>query len=223
MKNICALIALGSAFAASTPALAQEATPAASFQGLRVQAVAGYDHIRSGSTVDINSDNVKQSIDGVVYGGGIGYDFAVGSRVTIGADAEITGSSASYDNNNSQPNTFTLGRVKAGRGLYFGGRIGYALSPAALVYAKGGYTNARYNVELANGGVSQSRRLDTDGYRIGAGMEYKLNKNMFVGAEYRFSSYKRGEFDYNGATPDSNRFRIDTDRHQIVATAGVRF
>jgi outer membrane immunogenic protein len=223
MNKICALIAAGSAMAASAPAFAQEATPASSFQGLRVQAIAGYDHSRSGSTVDLNSDRVKQSIDGVVYGGGVGYDFAVGSRLTLGADAEISDSSAKFDTNNSQPNTFTLGRVKAGRDLYFGGRIGYAVSPAALVYAKGGYTNARYNVALANGGTSETRRLDTDGYRIGAGLEYKLSQKMFVGAEYRFSSYKRAEFDYNGATADSNRFRIDTDRHQVVATAGVRF
>lgn len=223
MKKICALIAVGSALAASFPALAQEATPASSFQGLRVQAIAGYDHIRSGNTVDINSDRVKQSIDGVVYGGGVGYDFAVGSRVTIGADAEFTGSTGKFDINNSQPNAFTLGRVKAGRDLYVGGRVGYALSPAALIYAKGGYTNARYNLELANGASSQTRRLDTDGYRVGAGLEYKLNEMLFVGGEYRFSSYKRAEFDYNGATADSNRFRIDTDRHQIVATAGLRF
>lgn len=223
MKNFCALIAAGSALAVSIPAVAQEETPAAAFQGLRVQAIAGYDHTRSGSSVDSNSDNVKQSIDGVVYGGGVGYDYAVGSHVIIGADAEITGSTASFDTNNSQPNVFTLGRVKAGRSLYFGGRIGYAVSPAALVYAKAGYSNARYNVELANGTSSQTRRLDTDGYRVGAGIEYKLSKNMFIGGEYRFSNYKRAEFDFNGGTADSNRFRIDTDRHQIVATAGVRF
>ncbi len=223
MKRICALVAAGSAMIASVPAFAQETTNATAFQGLRVQAIAGYDHIRSGSTVDINSDRVKQSIDGFVYGGGVGYDFAVGSRVTIGGDAEISGTTASFDQNNSQPNTFTLGRVKAGRDLYFGGRIGYALSPATLVYAKGGYTNTRYNFELTNGTTSQSRRLDTDGYRIGAGLEYKLGQNLFVGGEYRFSSYKRGEVDYNGGAADSSRFRIDTDRHQVVATAGFRF
>jgi len=223
MKKICAILAAGTVLAA-TPAFAQEATPAANFDGLHAEAIVGYDHLRSGSTKDIDtSADIKQSIDGVVYGGGIGYDAALGTNVTVGAEAELTGSTAKWDNNNGVPNTFNLGRVKVNRDIYVGGRVGYAVAPSTLVYLKGGYTNARFNLEGRDNTVSLRQRLDTDGYRIGAGVEQKFGTNTFARLEYRYSNYSKGEYDYNGNTPDSSRFKLDTDRHQVVAAVGVRF
>lgn len=223
MKKICAILAAGTMLAAA-PAFAQEATPAENFDGLHAEVVAGYDHSRSGSTKDIDTNaDIKQSIDGVVFGGSVGYDVAVGSNLTVGADAEVTTSTAKWDNNNGVPNTFNLGRVKAGRDLYAGGRIGYAVSPSTLVYVKGGYTNARFNLEGRDGTTSLRQRLDTDGYRVGAGVEQKFGTNTFARLEYRYSKYSKGEYDYNGGTPDSSRFTLDTDRHQVVAAVGVRF
>lgn len=223
MNKLCAILAAGTALAAAAPAMAQEA-PSQTFSGPRVEAIAGYDSSRSGSSVDQdNTRNVKQSINGLVYGGAIGYDLPVGSNLVIGADAELTGSTAKWDNNNGVPNTFNLGRVKAGRDIYVGGRIGYAVSPQTLVYVKGGYTNARFNLEGTDGTTDLRQRLDTDGYRVGAGVEYAMTPRSFVKLEYRYSNYKKGEFDFNGSTPDSSRFNIDTDRHQVVAGVGVRF
>ncbi|WP_225205967.1 outer membrane protein [Novosphingobium huizhouense] len=223
MKKISALLAAGAA-AIAAPAFAQDATPAQEFQGLRVEGLVGYDHNRSGSSVDIDTNrDIKQSIDGVVYGVGVGYDVAAGSNFTIGAEAEVTDSSAKWDNNNGVPNTFNLGRVEAGRDLYFGARAGYAVSPSTLVYVKGGYTNARYNLEGSDGTTNLRQRLDTDGWRLGAGVEQKVGTNAYVKAEYRYSNYSKGEFDFNGDTPDSSRFNIDTDRHQVMVGAGVRF
>lgn len=224
MNKTFALVAAGSALAA-TPAFAQDpANPAAGFQGPHVEAVIGYDHNRSGSSVDAdNTDRVKQSIDGLLFGAGVGYDVAAGSNLVIGAEAEITGSTAKWDNNNDEPNTFALGRVKADRDIYVGGRVGYAVSPATLVYLKGGYTNARYKLETTDGSVRRNQRLDTDGWRAGAGVEQKFGTNTFGRLEYRYSNYSKGEFDYNRDIPDSPRFNVDTDRHQVVASVGVRF
>ena len=224
MKKICAILAAGTALAAAAPAFAQDATPAEAFSGLRVEALAGYDHIRSGSSEDVDtSRDLKQSIDGVEYGAGIGYDVPVGTNMTIGAEAEITESSASRDYNNSQPTVFNLGRVDAGRQYYFGGRLGYAVAPSTLVYVKGGYTNARFNLQGTDGTTNLRQRLDTDGWRAGAGIEQKMGSNAFVKLEYRYSNYGKGEFDFNGQTPDSSRFEIDTDRHAVLAGVGVRF
>lgn len=223
MKKICAILAAGTALAAA-PAFAQDATPAENFSGLRVEALVGYDHHRSGSSEDVdNTRDLKQSIDGVTYGAGIGYDVAMGDRLTIGGEAEITDSSAGWDNNNSQPNVFNLGKVDAGRSYYVGARLGYAVSPSTLMYVKGGYSNARYNLQGSDGTTGLTQRLDTDGYRVGAGVEQKVGQNAFVKVEYRYSNYSKGEFDFNGNTPDSSRFNIDTDRHQVMAGVGLRF
>lgn len=215
---------------AAGTAIAAAAIPAAAhaqsvpFSGPRVEAIVGYDHNRSGSSVDIDGTrDLKQSIDGVTYGVGIGYDVAAGETLRIGAEAEISDSSAKWDNNNNVPNTFNLGRVDAGRDIYLGGRIGVVTSPNMMVYAKAGYTNARYNLLGSDGTVNLEQRLDTDGYRLGAGLEYQMGSNAYVKAEYRYSKYSRAEFDFEGNTPDSSRFDIDTDRHQVVVGVGMRF
>lgn len=224
MKTILATLAAGTALAVAAPAMAQDASPAEAFSGPYIGAVAGYDHNRSGSTKDIDTNaDLKQSIDGVVYGGTIGYDIATGSNVVIGAEAELTDSTAKWDNNNGVPNAFNLGRVEAGRDIYVGARVGYAMSPETMLYVKGGYTNARFNLEGTDGTTNLSQRLDTDGYRLGAGVEQKFGSNAFGRLEYRYSNYSKGEFDFEGETPDTSRFDIDTDRHQVVATVGLRF
>lgn len=224
MKNILAILAAGTAIAAAAPAFAQDGSPAGAFSGPRVEAIVGYDHNRSGSTKDIDTNaDIDQSIDGVTYGGAIGYDIATGSNLTVGAEAEYTDSTASWSDDNNAGTTFNLGRVEAGRDLYVGARVGYAISPATLLYIKGGYTNARFNIEGSDGTTNLNQRLDTDGYRLGAGVEQKFGSNAYGKLEYRYSNYSKGEFDFNGETPDTSRFDIDTDRHQVVAAVGLRF
>lgn len=209
----------------ASAAQAQDSTTTtAPFVGPRVEAIVGYDHNRSGSTVDIDpSRGVKQSIDGVVYGAGVGFDLPVGDQIRVGAEAEISGSSAKWDNNNGVPNTFNLGRVKADRDIYVGGRVGVVAAPQALVYVKAGYTNARYGLLGTDGTTSLGQHLDADGYRLGAGVEYAITPRAYTKLEYRYSNYSRANFDFGGATPDRSRFAIDTDRHQVVVGAGLRF
>ncbi|BEU99879.1 porin family protein [Novosphingobium olei] len=229
MKKIVAALVAVSTIALAAPAFAQDASdetvsPSKNFSGLSVNTTIGWDHLRSGSTKDIdNTANVKQSLDGIVFGGGIGFDVPLGDRLTLGAEGEATTSSARWDNNNGVPNTFNLGRVKAERDLYVGARLGFAMSPKTLLYVKGGYTNARFALEGNGGGLVSNQRLDTDGWRAGAGIEQKLGDHGFGRIEYRYSNYQKAEFDFNGNTPDSSRFNIDTDRHQVVASVGVRF
>lgn len=220
MKNLLVVVAAGGVFTA-VPAMAQDT--ATSFTGPYVQAEVGYDKSRSGSSVDIdNTRDAKQSIDGVMYGAAVGFDAAVGSNLRLGAEAEISDSTADYKHDPVN-NAFNLGRVSAGRDLYAGAKVGYVVSPRAMIYAKGGYTNGRYNILGTDGTNSSREHLDLDGWRAGAGVEYAMNKSTFAKLEYRYSNYKRGEVDFPGSTPDSNRFNVDTDRHQVVAAVGMRF
>jgi len=220
MKKILAALAVSPVLSAA-PALAQDAQ--ATFTGPRIEATVGWDKSRSGSSVDNDvTRDIDQSIDGLVYGGGIGFDAAIGESAVIGAEAELTDSTANADNE-GVPNTFNLGRVEAGRDIYVGARAGLIVGEKMLVYVKGGYTNARFNLVGTDGTVSLDQRLDTDGWRIGGGVETAIGENAFAKVEYRYSNYNEGEFDFNGTTPDSSRFRIDTDRHQVVASVGFRF
>lgn len=207
-------------FAASlaTPALAQDTDP--TFTGPRIEGTLGYDHVGAGSSVSNNNGRDDQKIDGLLYGGGIGYDFAAGGAV-IGVEGEITGSTAKSEQR-SYTGTFGFGRVKAGRDLYAGVRAGILASPNTLVYVKGGYTNAKLNVLAGDTTQTTDTNFKLDGWRVGAGAERALSGNSFAKLEYRYSNYDNARLQYgNGAT--SGRFDVDTDRHQVVASYGIRF
>lgn len=92
-----------------------------------------------------------------------------------------------------------------------------------MLYVKGGYTNAKYDIRSSDGTTEFSQDIDTDGYRIGAGAEYAISPNAFVKLEYRYSNYGDAEIDFDGELDDSERFDIDTDRHQVMAGVGFRF
>lgn len=219
MKKGLALIAAGSVLAIAAPAAAQDK----GFSGPWVAGVAGYDINKAGSSQD-NAANPDQhkSAKGVVYGGAVGYDADLG-QVVVGGEAELTDSTADSKYDNSFVN-YGLGSVDAGRDIYVGARAGFKATPRTLIYAKGGYTNARFNAVGTNGTTETTRHLDTDGWRAGAGVEQKLGPRTFAKLEYRYSNYKKGEVDFEDPNvPDSSRFNIDTDRHQVVASAGIRF
>jgi outer membrane immunogenic protein len=196
-----------SAFAlafAATPALAQDDPDSdASFTGPRAEAVVGWDK------VDTNVPN-GDSKDGVLFGGAVGYDFQTGGAV-IGFEGEATGAST-RESGSSVLVPGDAYRVKAGRDLYVGGRVGFLAGDNALIYAKGGYSNARVKTRYTSGATTIEDHDDLDGWRAGAGAEVKLGGNMYAKAEYRFSKY--------GDIAGSN---VDVKRHQVVGGVGIRF
>ncbi|BBC72598.1 membrane protein [Altererythrobacter sp. B11] len=219
MKKGLALIAAGSMAAVATPAFAQDSD----FSGPWVAGIAGYDINKAGSTQDddFNVDR-DESVEGLTYGGAIGYDMDFGNFV-LGAEAELTDSTADSDYDNDFE-TFGLGRVDAGRDIYVGARAGFKLAPQTMLYTKAGYTNARFNYVGTDGDTDYRTHLDADGFRLGAGVEQKFGSNAFGRLEYRYSNYSKGELDFEAENiPDSDRFDLDTDRHQIVAAVGWRF
>jgi outer membrane immunogenic protein len=222
MKKILFALAAGTAMA-SAPAMAQNVAPVDPFSGFHVEALAGYDVSKAGSSVDddVNEDN-DQSIDGFAYGVGAGYDFRAGNFV-VGPEAEVTWSTAKTKFDDGDFEGFGIGNVKTNRDLYVGARVGYVVTPKTMIYAKGGYTNAKFDVRNASGTVTTNRDLDADGWRIGAGVEQAISNNVFAKLEYRYSNYEKGELDYRGDFPDGDRFNLDLDRHQVMAGVGVRF
>lgn len=220
MKKIIASLAAASA-AAAVPAMAQGT--AEPFTGFHVEGLVGYDVTKAGSSIDddANVDN-DESIDGVVFGVGAGYDFRMGN-VVVGPEAEVTWSTAKTSFENGDFEGFGIGNVEANRDLYVGGRVGYAFTPRTMVYAKGGYTNAKFDVRNGDGTVVTNDDIDADGWRVGAGVEQAVSDNIFAKVEYRYSNYEKGELDFTGDIPDGQRFDLDLDRHQVMAGVGMRF
>lgn len=221
MKKTAFLIAAGAIAAIGTPAMAQDAVNEA-FTGPRAEVLLGYDISKAGSTADNDAnENDDQSIDGFNYGVGLGFDFAAGG-VVLGVEGEYTGSTAKTEFNDGDFEGIGIGNVETGRDLYIGARAGVLANPDLLIYVKGGYTNASYNLRTRGGTTNLDRDFRTDGYRVGAGAEYAMTENTFAKLEYRYSNYSDAEIDFdNGdevSVPD-----VDIDRHQIMAGFGLRF
>ncbi|MGI9363165.1 MAG: outer membrane protein [Parasphingorhabdus sp.] len=201
----CVLVLAATAACVSAPALAQDASP---FTGPYVGGVLGYD------SVEIEIDDLKGDDNGTLYGGVIGYDMNLGGFV-VGVEGEYTESAVKQ----TEQSVLIAGdeaSLSAGRDLYAGVRLGYEFVPNAMIYAKGGYTNAKAKLRYDdNAGSVTSFSDELDGYRIGGGLEATSN-NMFVRLEYRYSDY--GSYSSDGLLPG-----IDTSRHQGVVMAGLRF
>lgn len=212
------IAALAATTAIATPAFAQDAP----FSGPRIGVIAGYESTGAGSSEDSDIQDDDQTIGGFTYGADIGYDLNLGKAV-IGAEAEISDSTAKVDYNNPDANYFGYGRVKTGRDLYVGLRAGVLADPRTLVYVKGGYTNARLDVLASDGTTEVGRNFKLDGYRVGAGVERQLNNNVYAKIEYRYSNYSNANLDYDNGGGTIGNFGVDTDRHQVVAGIGFRF
>lgn len=185
---------------ASAAAVAAVAAPAsaANISGPRVEAVVGWDK----PDFDFDAPGFDQNADGIVYGIGAGYDFALGKTVAIGIDVEASDSSAEL-NFASAGDTV---RFEAGRDLYAGLRFTAAASDRLNLYGKGGYTNARVKASLTTPTFAEVIEGEADGFRVGLGAQYAVGGKAYVGAEYRYSNYES-----------------DLTRHQAVATLGMRF
>lgn len=165
--------------------------------GARVEAIVGWDKN------DVETLGVDLGSDGVAFGLGIGYDFALGSAVSLGVDLEASDSTAKL----KVSDTTTTASLAAKRDLYAGGRVSFSVSPRANIYFKAGYTNARLTGRIqSTTGSSVTYNGNADGVRGGAGVQFNLGGNLYVGGEYRYSNY---EADYS--------------RHQALGVLGFRF
>ena len=207
----------------AAPAFAQDAAP---FSGFRIEGIAGYDALRSGDDkddgADTNDDEGDETINGALYGIGVGYDFNLGSMV-VGAEAEYSDSTGKQDFNENIDVPIS-GRIATGRDLYVGGRIGFPIAPSTLIYAKAGYTNTAIDGAFKSGNDSFDLNVNAEGYRLGAGIEQLFGPNVYGKAEYRYSNYGNLETEGDDFFDDgSDLADIDLDRHQVLVGVGFRF
>ena len=175
-------------------------TSAAVTSGARIEAIAGWDH----GSVGLEEFGIDDDInsDGIVFGLGAGYDFAVGTGTSIGIDVEGSLSTGDIDVTDGT----TTAELSIGRDLYVGGRFTFAAGSNANVYLKAGYTNARIEATVTDGSDILNDSANADGIRGGIGVQVGVGGNAYIGGEYRYSNYE-----------------ADFSRHQAVATLGFRF
>jgi outer membrane immunogenic protein len=145
--------------------------------------------------------------------------------MVIGAEAELTESTAdtNFARRRSRRPSASAASRRAATSMSARARASRR-RPNTLVYAKAGYTKARYGFLGTDGEVEDEQHIDTDGWRVGAGVEQKLGANAFAKIEYRYSNYSNAEVDFEPeGIPDTDPFDVELDRHQVVAGVGWRF
>lgn len=227
MRKIILAALLAGTVAAPAYAQSGEASP---FTGLRVEGLVGYDSLKSGNDdddgVDTSEDEGDESIDGVAFGVGAGYDFDLGGLVA-GIEGEFSESTAEQESDETIDGVAFTSGVEVGRDLYIGGRLGFRVAPSTLLYAKAGYTNTSIEANVDGGGERFEFDTNVDGYRVGAGIEQLFGPSAYGKVEYRYSNYSNLDFsdDFDLDEFESEDFdtNIDLDRHQVVAALGWRF
>jgi outer membrane immunogenic protein len=183
------------AFVLAPLAIVAAAAPAQA-EGFRAEVYGGWDNV----SADGDSDS------GIVYGIGLGYDLAVGEKVSVGLDLSAdlssmeeceTGAIVANDR----------ACLHAGRDLAAAVRVGYDVAPRRTVYALAGYTNARFRLDYTSpAGVTTRDHTNLDGLRLGAGYQHGFGEKAYGKVEYRYSNYEN-----------------DVSRHQVLLGVGVNF
>jgi len=209
-KYACALVAAATAM----PVLAQDAP--LSFNGPFIGVQGGWQQDRQALNVNgigfLSSD--RQNKDGFAYGGQIGYDFRLSPQVVLGAEVALTGRTGSSLLNYNSEVELTQGRTIAATA-----RLGYIVGNDGLVYARGGYANARYNVRTRFSDISENR----GGYQIGAGYEQTLRQNVSARIEYAYSRFGSASLPGLAAGIGANDAQLKYSRNAVTAGLNFRF
>ncbi|MEH3101718.1 outer membrane protein [Sphingomonas adhaesiva] len=193
---LAATAAATALFAFATPSSAQDR---ATFTGPRAEVTVGYDSTR----LSDQPAGAPRSVSQARLGAAVGYDVALGSHWTLGAEAGIGGTLGGGRDVSQGATRFN---VDQGRDLDASLRLGYKAGSATLLYAKAGWANSRYSARAVTGTTRIDQASDENGFRVGAGVEQMLGERVYAKAEYRYTTYGEG-----------------VHRHQALAGLGMRF
>ena len=167
---------------------AQQANAQNNFDGLRIEGQVGADRFYSEG-----NNNTKLGL-----GAAAGFDLALGDTITVGPEVSFWRSR----NENETRDGPGVANRESFRELGVGGRLGVAISPSTLVYAKGMLVRDKqrkqFNADaVATPGIpvndavgDYDNRYKTRGWQVGGGVEQLLSNNFFVKAEGRYSNYR---------------------------------
>lgn len=167
-----------------------------SFRGFRAEADVGGDRFMSQGTHD----------DKFAFGGAAGFDGMIGDKIVIGPEGSYW-----RDRGENCTGGVSGGTICNKSFEEWGAavRIGYLITPQALVYGKGGYVlNEQRKAFTGVTGVENGyyNHFRTDGYQVGGGIEYTLANLFYVNGEYKYSNY----YDH-------------TSRQRVMLGVGIHF
>lgn len=225
------------AFAADLPRAAYKAPPVAAtiynWTGFYIGAGGGY--------AAYTDSNVPLTLGGLSTGHAASNGGASGGfgTVTAGFDYQfsdrfVAGVFADYDFSDISGQSMSFVAGVSSRGLEsawsVGGRLGFLVSPATMLYLSGGYTNGDFSggpqsfIFLANGDNGSASSFRSGGGFAGAGVEALLAPNWSARLEYRYASYDGKQATrFNLAGAPNGLTQVAPDVQTIRASIAYRF
>ena len=180
---------------------ATQASAAEPFNGPYIGGEIGWQQDKLRGTLRSDTEGSLTTSDkasGFAYGGQIGYDFKLGEKFVVGAEAFATGDSAKIRIDDTS--------ADGGRALGLAARAGVLAGPGSLIYLKGGWENGRFTF---NDGVDRAS-ANRDGWTLGAGFEQMVTQNVSARVEYRHTKFNSFAVDLidGDASARFNRDRV---------------
>lgn len=158
---------------------------------------------------------------GIVGGGQIGCDYQLNSFV-FGIQGMFDATSIKATGN--QPFSAIANTDKIPWLATLTGRIGYTVTPSALIYAKGGGAWVRDEITGSLGGVTvASSNYNTTGWTAGAGIEYMFAPHWSVFGEYDYLGFGTKTSTFSGTPPIPPTFPINTTQNVQMGVVGVNY
>lgn len=228
MKTIM-LIGVAALALSSTSAQAQD------LSGFRIEGRAGWEQNRAEATVPNPEDDEDETGDEFLvgsekesefaYGFELGYDAQIGESLVLGAYAGLDLSDTLICSELVEDD---LACLDSGRTFTLGVRAGVPIGGSSMIYAKGGYSNGKFNADYDpdlsdNDDEEPGEVFDfsekRDGYHLGAGAEIGLTMGLYAKLEYVYSDFGSSSYRLD----EDTSLDVSSDRHQLLAGVGLRF
>ena len=156
-------------------------------------------------------------INGGLLGGQVGFNYQI-NHLVLGVEANWDWANVSaFGPNSGFGSTTTIGDLATVRG-----RIGYAWD-RLLLYGTGGWAWSNVTATCENCSLSGpvTERHALTGYALGAGLEYGVNPNFSLKAEYLYASLSPTNYFISAGCPGP--CTIGAQVHTFLLGANLRF
>jgi outer membrane immunogenic protein len=218
LSSVATVALLGSALAADLPVRSAApaplmALPVMTWTGFYVGAAIGgvASETKSSSNYLNNSEDFNISMTQLSAGGYAGYNYQMASFV-LGIEGDLNarfGKEAIIASSGHQLQSNWDASVRL--------RLGYLVTPRALVYATGGVAFADYGVDRGSCSScaiygSSNPFGSRTGWTVGGGIEYALDSNWHMKLEYLYADYGNKSVSYDQGKGISTKITSNTVR-----------
>jgi outer membrane immunogenic protein len=172
---------------------------------------------------DLGRSHFDLGGDGVIGTAIIGWDWQVSPNGVLGVFVDYDFAS-SISNDFSMIDGLMRGSLDHDHSWSVGARLGVLTSPSTLLYATGGFTQARFenraSLTIDDEEFRTSRHRTFDGFFVGAGVDTRLAaSNWFLRLEYRFQDFSNERL----FRDDFTDIDVDTNIHTARLTLTYKF